>query len=92
MRKLERCPTCKGEGVIDLESRERMSQGVLREVASEWLVSVIDLVSRSKRLPLVEARIDAAKRLHQMGMNQKEIGFILNRDRTTILYHLRRAG
>lgn len=61
---------------------------ILGEVAKEYGFTVQALRGRDRHQELVEARHVAIKRLYDAGLNVAETGRIMNRDHSTILYHL----
>ena len=63
----------------------------LREVAEEYMVEPSELVSKSRKQEVVEARVEVAKRLWGAGLDMTQIGKVLLRHRSTISYHLAKS-
>ena len=59
---------------------------ILQEVCQDHGVSLFELTGPGRRQKIIDARVDASKRLSELGLSPREIGFILGgRDRTTIM-------
>jgi len=61
---------------------------MLGEVAKEYGITIQELRGPNREQPLVEARVAAIKRLYGAGLSVAETGRLVNRDHSTILYHL----
>lgn len=61
---------------------------VMRDVAQAHGTTVAELRSRHKPARLVRARIDAARRLTDLGYTRTLVGRIMRRDHTTISWYL----
>lgn len=64
---------------------------VIEEVAAKHGVSLFDLMRRCRLNKVVHARAEIAKRLDAQRFTVSEIGRLLNKDHTTIVYYLGRA-
>jgi chromosomal replication initiation ATPase DnaA len=64
---------------------------ILKNVCQDHGVSLFELLGPGRRQKIMEARTDASKKLSELGLSPREIGFILGgRDRTTIMNLLKK--
>lgn len=64
----------------------------IAQIALRNGVTVADLISPTRRRPVVAARFECFELLRQQGRSLNQIGSIFNRDHTTVLHGLRRRG
>src|ERR1017187_3675104 len=69
-------------------TRTLLRKQIIAAVVYEHGIDERLLTGRAKSHELVNARIDAAKRLKAIGLLNANIGVILNRDRSVIGYYL----
>ena len=62
---------------------------ILIEVASKHNITVKKMLSKSRKQNIVMARIEAARRLRELGYSLERIGMALHRDHSTIAYYLK---
>lgn len=68
------------------DRRMAVAEGLRREVASLFVLSVDDLTGRSRRSDIVDARSVLTYVMRLRGFSQAEIGRLLGRDHSTISY------
>ena len=64
------------------------ARAIIREVAATCAVTPGNIFTRCRTRAAVHARIEIAKRLRDRGYSTPQIGRVLNRDHTTIVYYL----
>lgn len=64
----------------------------IAQVAAEHRLSKADLTGPCRLRYVCQARWEAMRRLRDKGLPLSAIGRLLNRDHTTVLYGLRKAG
>lgn len=64
------------------------ARAIIREVAATCAVAPANIFTRCRTRAAVHARIEIAKRLRARGYSMPQIGRVLNRDHTTIVYYL----
>jgi len=64
------------------------ARAIIREVAATCAVAPANIFTRCRTRAAVHARIEIAKRLRARGYSTPQIGRVLNRDHTTIVYYL----
>lgn len=63
---------------------------VIRGVADDFGVSFERIMGNLRTKKVVIARREAYRRCREMGLSYPEIGYIMNRDHTTVLYGINR--
>ena len=64
------------------------ARAIIREIAATCAVTPGNIFTRCRTRAAVHARIAIAKRLRERGYSTPQIGRMLNRDHTTIVYYL----
>jgi hypothetical protein len=72
----------------DFPIRPGRGELILRDVAREHRTTVAELRSHIKPAYLVRARIEAARRLTDLGYSRVLVGRIMRRDHTTVCWYL----
>lgn len=67
-------------------------QSVLQAVANRHRLTIDDIKGPSRKAYICRARWDAMRLLRDRGLSLPSIGRMLNRDHTTVVHGLRRAG
>ena len=75
-------------------SKERQRHEIILDVLHRHGVTMDELMSRSRKEKLVDARVEIASRLVDIGFSYSRIGKILERDHSTVAFWLnhRRGG
>lgn len=71
---------------------DAMVRNYAREAGSPLGVSVNEVLGRQRFKNMVAARKEVMRRLWEDGFSTPEIGFMLDRDHTTVLHGLGRLG
>lgn len=70
--------------------RPQAARDIQREVCAEFGIAMADLVGKSRRKPLPDARTVAMRRIRkELALKLTAIGALFDRDHTTVIYHLR---
>lgn len=68
-------------------ARTRRIEQILRNVCDEYAVSRTQLLGRSRRHSVAQARGQVCRALREMGLSYPEVAEALNLDHTTVMYH-----
>lgn len=77
-----------GVALITLSRRYSAGKRILREVAAEARRSTKELTGTYRDSDLVALRLEFIYRARAAGLGSVTMGRVLNRDHTTILYHI----
>lgn len=75
--------------VVALAQKRFEARKMLKELAIERKAAIRDIVGRYNEPQFVALRVEFIKRASALGLGCISIGRILERDHTTILYHLK---
>jgi len=75
--------------MVSLARRRFAARKMLKELAADRKVAVRDIVGRYNEPQFVALRVEFIKRASALGLGCITIGRILERDHTTVLYHLK---
>ncbi len=67
------------------------ARAIIKEIAELRGLEPREILGRSRFQNVVRARVEVAKRLDERGYSSPQIGKILNRDHTTVLYYIGRG-
>ena len=75
-----------------IPGRPLSGREIIAKVAAEHRMTVDDLVGPSRVRTICIPRWRAMRELRERGLSLSRIGQLLNRDHTTVMHGLRRAG
>lgn len=87
MQDYEICCNC---GQMIVSSAREKNMILIRKVAEIHNVTVDDMMGNGRTSKFVEARQEAFYALHKRGLSYSEIGRIMNRDHSTVMYGVRK--